>query len=84
MIPVSFNVELTDSQKDEKNQLIQELMNDSYVRKLCLDHGISLERLQKSPWTVKRWIDGTKPCIECKGLSYCAQKNKGYVNSLVG
>lgn len=63
--------------------LKEKLKNDPVVQHVFSMNEIPLRYLDISPWKIDRWLQEFRPCQECKGLSECGQKERGYFNNLV-
>lgn len=61
----------------------EELKANKDVQQVFLHNHISLSQIDSHPYTIQRWFDSYKPCLKCRGLSSCSQKQKGYFDNLV-
>lgn len=73
----------TPQQLQEATTLANTLKKDPYIQKVFEKNEIPMSELESHPFTVKRWLDSYTPCIGCKGLKHCKQKNSGYLDNLV-
>lgn len=74
-----INYHPTDEQAKKTDQLIQDLFNDSDVRKLNLPEKV----IRTSPWRIDSWRRERKLCEGCTGLNVCRQKKCGYRSEIV-
>lgn len=79
MKPISF---VTSVNEQEKEKLIQDLLKSPYVQKMMEHNHLPEEAVKQSPWTIKRWLENYVPCMQCRGLAMCGQKDKGYYDNL--
>lgn len=64
-------------------QISSSLKNDPIVLKTFEKNHISTSFLETHPGTIKRWLDTYKPCVGCKGLKFCKQKQVGYFDNII-
>ncbi len=70
--------EKTEEELQENQQLIELLKKDPAVQKLLAKEEIPESVLEERAYTFKRWRKEVTPCLGCKALSECRQKQKGY------
>ncbi|MEE3487864.1 MAG: ATP-binding protein [Bulleidia sp.] len=75
-------VEETAEEKQKKQQEIQKLLADPAVRKLMQKREIPAQVIASNFGAVSAWRREIQPCMNCKGLSECRQKQKGCRMSL--
>lgn len=83
MNKVSFTDSRDASAIQQSQKLSKELKENKDVQQLFLHNNISLNQIDSHPYTIQRWFDSYKPCLKCKGLSNCMQKQKGYFDNIV-
>lgn len=74
--------EETPEEKQKKQQGIRKLLQDPAVMKLMRVRQIPSAVIASNFGTVSAWRREMHPCMNCKGLSGCRQKQKGYRMSL--
>ncbi len=73
-----FNQYANSNNEDERNQLIQDLLSNSQIQKMCEKHQIPQNQIQQSPYLFQSWLKKVQSCVGCSSLNECKQKKKGY------
>lgn len=80
MEKINFNAGIIDDSSRKK--LIKELASNAEILKLLKDKNIPEEEIEFHPYKLNRYLEAKKLCLNCTGLKYCKQKQKGYYESL--
>lgn len=72
-----------DEQIKQANELSTTLKQDKTLNHLLNLNHISLEHLDSHPYKINSWYQQLQPCLACKGLDHCSQKETGYFGQLV-
>lgn len=80
MEKINFSAGIIDDSSRKK--LIKELSSNAEILKLLRDKNIPEEEIELHPYKLNRYLEAKKQCLNCQGLKYCKQKQKGYYESL--
>ena len=80
MEKINFSAGIIDDSSRKK--LIKELASNAEILKLLKDKNIPEEEIEFHPYKLNRYLEAKKLCLNCTGLKYCKQKQKGYYESL--
>ena len=78
MQKTDFKVTPSQKQSLMTAELIEKLKTDPEVNRLFQESLIPAEQLHKKPWMIEQYLEDTAVCRNCRGLSACTQKEKGY------
>ncbi len=82
MIKADFTITPSQQQKQAAEEKINELKNNAELIRMMNVHELPLNLIQRSPFRIAAWFEGLAPCMKCKGLQECGQKQKGYYDNL--
>lgn len=68
----------TKENKQAQSQLLESLLQNPYIAKLCKREEIPLSVIRENPYQFKNWLENIEPCRACKSLNNCKQGKKGY------
>ena len=82
MEKVEFHIELNQTQQNERNRLIEQLKQDSFVLSFLKENDLPLDVIEKRTYTLKDFAQSMRKCDACKGLASCTQESEGYQYTL--
>lgn len=77
-----FTLTRSEQQVRDTEECIRRMKEDKTLLQCMNANGLALNLIERYPWRISRWYEGVKPCISCKGLESCTQKDKGYYENL--
>lgn len=72
-----------EQQLQQAKQLSETLKQNPVIISTLNHYNIPLHHIDTHPYMIQRWFQQYEPCIGCKGLQDCKQKQSGYFDNLI-